>query len=76
MKKSALLLIPLLLLIACSEQLTPEEQKYKEFCSEVEGMWMKMSPIEDGKVTGEPCYGCMPDEANHYCTQEEYEAKT
>jgi len=70
-----ILALLLVLLAACSpEQLTPEQQEYKDFCRDTDGMWMKMSPLLDGKVTGDPCYGCMPDEKNHLCTQAEYEA--
>ena len=68
------LLILFVFLAACGETLTPEQQTYKEFCTETDGMWMKMPAMEDGKPTGESCYGCMPDEQNHLCTQEEYEA--
>jgi hypothetical protein len=62
-----------LLLIACTEQLTVQEQAYKEYCAEKGGAWMKMSELKDGHPTGNTCYGCMPDEKNHICTKEEYE---
>ena len=74
MKKILLLLLLLVFLNACEGALTKEQQAYKEFCAEKNGMWMKMSAMEDGKPTVESCYGCMPDEKNHLCTQEEYEA--
>lgn len=64
----------LFLLIACAEQLTPEQNAYKEYCASHSGAWMKMSELHDGKPTGNTCYGCMPDEKNHLCTQQEYEA--
>jgi hypothetical protein len=67
-------LLFLLLLSACAEQLTPEEQSYKEYCASHKGAWMKMSELKDGQLTGKTCYGCMPDEKNHLCTQQEYEA--
>jgi hypothetical protein len=68
-----LALTALLLLTACAEQLTPEEQEYKEFCKQQKGAWMKMSELKEGNPTGKTCYGCMPDEKNHICTKEEYE---
>ncbi|MEM3154575.1 MAG: hypothetical protein QW165_03370 [Candidatus Woesearchaeota archaeon] len=61
------------LLIACAEQLTPDEQAYKEYCASQKGAWMKMPELHEGKPTGKICYGCMPDEKNHLCTQAEYE---
>lgn len=74
MKRLLALLLLLMLLTACEEALTPEQQTYKTFCAETGGMWMKMSELKDGKPIGPSCYGCMQDEQNHYCTQEEYEA--
>ena len=74
MKRIFVLVLLLVFLNACEGNLTAEQQSYKEFCAEANGMWMKMSAMEDGKPTGESCYGCMPDEQNHFCTQEEYEA--
>src|SRR5574341_1078139 len=71
MNKSLLLLF--VLLVACTERLTSEEQTYKEFCIEHKGAWMKMTELKDGKPVGPACYGCMPDEKNHICTQQEYE---
>ncbi len=64
----------LVMLTACEEALTPEQQEYKDLCSQTNGMWMKMSELKDGKPVGPSCYGCMTDESNHYCTKEEYEA--
>ena len=61
-------------LVACGKPLTVEEQEYKDFCKETDGMWMKMSELHDGEPTGKTCNGCMPDEKNHLCTKEEYEA--
>jgi hypothetical protein len=71
MKTYALLL---LMLVSCvTEQLTADEQAYKEYCAKNNGAWMKMSELKDGQPTGKTCYGCMPDEKNHICTQQEYE---
>jgi hypothetical protein len=66
--------LAIILLTACTEQLTAEEQSYKEYCASHKGAWMKMSELKDGQPTGKTCYGCMPDEKNHLCTQQEYEA--
>ena len=63
-----------LLLVACSQPLTAEQEVYKSYCGETDGMWMKMAELHNGEPTGTSCYGCMPDEENHLCTQEEYEA--
>jgi len=72
MKLTSLLLMGLL---ACStEQISNEQSLFKEKCLANGHQWMKMSEIKDGMMTGPPCYGCMPDEKNHICTQEEYEA--
>ncbi len=73
MNKTAIV-IGLFLLIACTEQLTTEQQAYKEYCTSYSGAWMKMSELKEGQPTGKTCYGCMPDEKNHLCTQVEYEA--
>jgi len=70
-----LALIALLILVACSKApLTFEQQSFKELCSSKSHQWMKMSEMKEGTMTGPPCYGCMPDEKTHLCTQEEYEA--
>jgi len=66
------ILLCLVLLTACTEQLTAEQQTYKEYCFSHSGGWMKMSELHDGKPTGNTCYGCMPDNKNHICTLEEY----
>ncbi|MBI4146218.1 hypothetical protein HY489_02675 [Candidatus Woesearchaeota archaeon] len=71
MKLHALLLT---LLLACSTTLTPEEQSYKELCTKNNHAWMRMSELKDGHPTGNTCYGCMPDEKNHLCSKEEYDA--
>ncbi len=62
----------LIALLACTVQLTPEQQEFKTICAEHNDPWMKMSEMKNGFVIGKPCYGCMPDEKNHICTQEEY----
>lgn len=63
------------LLAGCApEQLTPDEAAYEQFCEQTNGAWMKMSEMKDGKVVGPSCYGCMPDDKNHLCTQQAYEA--
>jgi len=71
--KTTLALICLLLISCTAEQLTQENQAYKEYCLSQNGAWMKMSELKDGVPTGKTCYGCMPDEKNHICTQQEYE---
>ena len=73
-RTNVLLLLVLMLLVACSQELTSEQQAYKEFCLENDGSWMKMSEMKDGSPTGRTCHGCMPDEKNHLCTRAEYEA--
>ena len=73
MTRKVIFVIALIFLISCSEQLTQEQQEYKEFCAETSGNWMKMSALKDGSPTGETCYGCMTDEKNHLCTKAEYE---
>ncbi len=71
MKTTALLL---LLLIACAQEpLTSEQTTFKEMCIAKGHQWMKMSEMKEGMMTGKPCYGCMPDEKTHICTQTEYE---
>ena len=71
--KTAIVML-LLLLIACStEVLTPEQQAYKELCMKHHNAWMLMSAMNDGKIVGQPCYGCMPDEKNHICDMDEYQ---
>jgi hypothetical protein len=68
-----LFLLALIILISCvPEQLTQEQQAYKDYCLSHDGAWMKMSELKDGHPTGNTCYGCMPDEKNHICTLEEY----
>ena len=70
MKKAILLL----LLIACApDELTQEQATYREKCLNDGNPWMLMSEVKDGQVIGQSCYGCMPDERNHICTQTEYE---
>ncbi len=70
-----LTLIALIILAACStEQISNEQTIFKEKCLANGHQWMKMSEMKDGMMTGPPCYGCMPDEKTHLCTQEEYEA--
>lgn len=71
-KRLGMLFILGILLTACTEQLTKEEQTYKDYCLQTRGAWMKMSELKEGMPTGKTCYGCMPDEKNHVCTQEEY----
>jgi hypothetical protein len=71
MNKTAVIL--LLLLIACTEHLASAQQTYKDYCLSHKGAWMKMSELKEGKPVGPACYGCMPDEKNHICTQQEYE---
>jgi hypothetical protein len=68
-----LLILPMLLMACTAEKITTEDQTYKEYCAEKGGAWMKMSELKDGKPTGNTCFGCMPDEKNHICTQQEYE---
>jgi len=64
----------LLMLAACTtEQLTAEQQHFKERCIEDGNQWMKMSEMKEGMMTGPPCDGCMPDGKTHICTQQEYE---
>jgi len=72
--KLYIVVLALFLLVACSEPLTAEQEAYKSFCKETDGMWMKMAEMHEGEPTGRTCYGCMPDEENHLCTKEEYEA--
>jgi len=70
-----LALIALLILVACStEQLSNEQAIFKEKCLADGNQWMKMSEMKEGTMTGPPCYGCMPDEKSHICSQAEYEA--
>ena len=71
--KTLALLICLFLIGCTAEQLTAEQQSYKDYCVSHNGAWMKMSELKDGHPTGKTCYGCMPDEKNHICTKEEYE---
>ena len=66
-------ILALVLLAACAETLSAEQQEYKDYCQSHNGAWMKMSELKDGQPTGKTCYGCMPNEKNHICTQEEYE---
>ncbi len=70
--KLSLTILLLAMLMACTEQLTPEQQAYMEYCFSHNGAWMKMNELKDGKIIGPPCFGCMPDEKNHICTLEEY----
>jgi hypothetical protein len=70
--KSTLLVIGLLVLAGCAEQLTQEEQDFKTVCEAHKNSFMKMNSMQDGKVLGEPCYGCMADEGTHICDKNEY----
>jgi len=72
MKREMIFLI-LFFLAGCSQELTAEQQAFKERCVGAEHQWMKMSEMKDGMMVGEPCYGCMADEKTHLCTQIEYE---
>jgi hypothetical protein len=75
MNKAAIVL--LILFAACSaEHLTIEQQTYKDYCLSHNGAWMKMTELKEGMPVGPACYGCMPDEKNHLCTQQEYEEFT
>lgn len=65
-------LLLLLFLVGCTTTLTQEQQAFKETCVQHGDLWMEMSEMKNGFVVGKPCYGCMPDEKNHICTQEEY----
>ncbi len=69
----AFILMIILLAGCAAEQISTEQQTYKEYCAEKGGAWMKMSELKEGKPTGNTCYGCMPDDKNHICMQQEYE---
>ena len=73
LKMKAYALLLLMLASCAAEQLTIEQQTYKDYCTSHNGAWMKMSELKEGQPTGKTCYGCMPDEKNHICTQQEYE---
>ena len=63
----------LFFLVSCAaEQLTKEQSSFRQTCLTNGDGWMKMSEMKDGKVVGPPCYGCMPDDNNHYCTLKDY----
>lgn len=74
MKKIVSLVMLALFLAACSENLTPEQQEYKDYCKSEQGDWHKMNEMREGTVVGEPCYGCMRDHSNHYCSMDEFKA--
>lgn len=49
---------------------------YQQICGETFGTWMTdedgMSEMRNGKASGEPCSGCMTDNSNMFCSQEDY----
>ncbi len=66
----------LIFLLGCAQvNLSKEQIAFKEKCLAEGHEWMNsMSEMKEGMMAGPPCPGCMPDEKNHICTQEEYEA--
>ena len=67
-----LLVLALLILTGCAEQLTQEQQDFKTVCEAHKNGFMKMNAMIDGHVLGQPCYGCMPNDGTHICDKNEY----
>jgi hypothetical protein len=75
MKQWIALSLGLIVLLAGCAKLTPEQEDFQQVCTDHFGAmaWMKMSPMQDGKMEGMPCWGCMPDSKTHVCSKAELE---
>ena len=71
MRKIALILF---FLVSCSDNFTTQDADFRELCLTRGDDWMIMPETIDGRVTGSSCYGCMPNQRNHICKRDQYEA--
>ena len=54
-------------------ELTEAQQEFKKTCESDSKQWMFMEPMADGKITSDKkCWGCMADNINMICGQDEY----
>lgn len=64
----------LLLLIGCTRKKSKNDLSFEDLCKKDGKKWMKMMPMINGILTGEPkCFGCMADET-HICNEKEYKS--
>ena len=70
---AVIVVLAVVVLVVGRIELTPEQAEFKKLCETDGKQWMLMEPMKDGKtISDKKCWGCMVDDNNMICDQNEY----